>query len=135
MQWLIDIIKEWVIAQGYLTDGFVDRGDTFPYDWTEATLDLDGQWHVLNVSTIVPAGARAILFRLQIKAPDINRKFFLRKAGHVLPPNRVTAMTTVADVATWQDVIVAVGDVRWVEYYAHPVTWSTVRLHIAGWWY
>ncbi|GAI52663.1 unnamed protein product, partial [marine sediment metagenome] len=36
MQWLIDIVKEWIEAQGYLLYSFVDRGDLASVDFVKA---------------------------------------------------------------------------------------------------
>ena len=54
MQWLIDIIKEWIIAQGYLTKGYVKRDDPVNADFAMGDFTKDGTWHDLDLSSIVP---------------------------------------------------------------------------------
>jgi len=88
-EWVIYIIKEWVLAQlyateawvtakGYLTTGFVRRVSQADYDWTDITLVEDGNWRELDCSAIVPAGAKAILFQVQIRNSAIDKRLRLR---------------------------------------------------------
>lgn len=61
---------------------FVDRGDPDAWDWEKEDLAADGQWHDLDCSSIVPAGATHILFRIQQSTVASQDEIRLRKKGN-----------------------------------------------------
>lgn len=168
MEWLIDIIKEWVIAKayateawvlakvyateswvlqeiynarmwvlglGYLTASFVDRGDPAAWDWTEATLVQNNSWHDLDLSGIVPAGVKCVLFRSVIKAAEINKYLRLKTKGNVNDYNAATSSTIVANANNFQDLKVAPNSDGVIQYLGSFATWQYFRFTIAGWWF
>lgn len=137
MQWLIDIVKEWIQAQGYLLTSYVDRGDPDAYDFTVVTFSQVPIWHDLDLSAIVPAGAKSVLFTLQMNADAVGKYFYLRKKGQVEGKNVSLTYTQVADIPTAADIICAVDEDRKVQYLISPENdyeYSVMNLTVKGWW-
>jgi len=113
---------------------FHDRGDPASADWTEATLITDNVWRDLDCSSIVPAGAVAILFRAYIVDDAVGSAFLMRKNGNsnvwVGPGCRIQ----VANVGADGDFIVACDANRVVEYKTSPTTFTNIYLTVSGWW-
>lgn len=146
MQWLIDIIKEWVIAQayatvawvqaqGYLTAGFVDRGDPAAFDFDKTDLITDGTWHDLDLSTIVPAGAKAILASILINDELIERSLMFRKKGNVNIFNRSLIYTQVSNIYNSLDLVIPVDADRKIQYRGEAIVWVAIYVTVKGWWF
>lgn len=113
---------------------YVDRGDPSAWDWAVSGLTTDGTWRDLDCSSIVPAGAVAIHFKIQIEDDAVARQFGLRKNGNANAHNKVSAMTQVANVTIESEGMVCCDSGRVVEYQATNATWTTINLLIRGWW-
>lgn len=114
-------------------DMFVDRGDPSSADWTQANLTMDSTWHELNLSAIVPAGAKAVFLRISFQDASINQELSFRKNGSTYAVNRALTRTMIANIAMYQDKIVACDVNRIIEYYANAGL-DSVSITIAGWW-
>lgn len=147
MSWefVIDTIKEWVLslgyatqawvrAQGYLTTGFVDRGDPASNDFAGADFTKDNNWHNLDLSGIVPAGAKAVLVRALCTSTSINRSFLLRKDGNANSINWVQYRCTVANVPYTADAVCPISTARKLEYRVTHTDLYTIYLTVKGWW-
>lgn len=63
--------------------GWVDRGDPATYDITLASLLTDNSWHDLDLSAIVPVGAKIIRLLLRTNPGTSSvRKIYFRKNGN-----------------------------------------------------
>lgn len=134
MQWLIDIIKEWVQAQGYLTTSFIDRGDPGTNDFVTGDFIKGGGWHDLDLSGIVPAGAKAVTGRLQLNNAAINKVIYFRKKGNVNPFNVSLTSTLVANINHWEDIVFSIDSNRKAQYTCSAGVWTAITLTIKGWW-
>lgn len=156
MQWLIDLIKEWVIAQAYATvayvdywiaktiewvedqnylqTSFVDRGDPAAWDFIIGNFTADGAWHDLNLSSIVPAGAKSVLFLVYIRNDAVNKDFYLRRKGNANAYNMVMQRTEVANLVRVADGVCPCDENRVIQYYLTAVGWTRIRLTVKGWW-
>lgn len=135
MQWLIDIVKEWTVAQKYLTASYVERPSENVYDYTFAMLTTDDAWHELDFSSVVPEGATAINFHIKAAADIIGAVVFIRKQGY--PHDKATCRLRiqVANQVIQIPVIVGVGPARIIEYRIMPATWSgPADITVKGWW-
>jgi len=155
-QWIIDIIQEWVLSlsyatvawvqaqgyateawvqsQGYLTAGYVDRGPLSGFDWELGDFTRDGAWHDHDLSAVVPAGAKAVLFQCFVRAPGVNMLFTMKKKGMGPAWYSARATTMVANLSTVEDLICACDTDRKIEYNATALTWTLIRLTVKGWW-
>jgi len=60
---------------------YVNRAEQSDYDYDKDTLTVDGYWHVLDLSAIVPANAKVVLLRVGV-GYDMRGKFIrISKAG------------------------------------------------------
>ena len=135
MQWLIDLIKEWIIAQGYLTHGFVDRGDPAARDFVTGDFTTDGNWHDLDLSGIIPAGAKGICFICYIK-DDLAAVFIdFRKKGNVNEENKSTIRSEAAGLWRYEDLTCAVSTDRKIEYKSTVTTFDFIRMTVKNWWF
>lgn len=146
MQWFIDIIKEWVQAQayatmawvqaqGYLTTGFVDRGDVASSDMGVGDFWKDGQWHTIELSSIVPEGAKAVLFYFAIRSTAVAKKVYFRTHDNAHAFNVSAVRQTVANVVMQQDMVCPIDWARRIEYRVDSGTWSTISFTVKGWWF
>lgn len=134
MQWLIDIIKAWIVAEGYIKTSFVDRGDPAAWDYTLNDFTRDAAWHDLDLSGIVPAGAKAIAVFMKIKSNVVGSNLRLRTNGNVNTSNLTELKTQVANVIISFDVVTIPDGNRVVEYYASLAVWTDISLIVKGWW-
>ncbi|GAI58291.1 unnamed protein product [marine sediment metagenome] len=122
-----------IIAFIYTT-GYVDRGDPGAHDYTELTLNLDGQWNALDLSAIVPAGAKAVLIVLELVGSTIFADFRMRKHGNANDYAISSGNVQVVAIANYNDCVVAVDADRKIDYIGGEVAISTVTMVIKGWW-
>ncbi len=167
MQWLIDIIKEWIQAQGYaleswvlakgyateawvaaqifvlfswvvdqhyLTTSFVDRGDPAAHDFIKTDFTRDGAWHELDLSGIVPAGAKAVSLALTIRSSTVMALCKFRTKGNANEINRSMAWTQVANIWVGNDLVVPLSSDRKIEYNIANIVWTFIKLNVKGWW-
>lgn len=111
----------------------IDRGDPSVWDWTLGNFITDGAGHDLDCSSIVPAGARFIIFRVDIQDDAVGSFFVMWKKGHTGNFNAAIKRTAVAN--EWMDCHfrVACDDNRIVEYKATNTTWSGINVLVRGW--
>lgn len=112
---------------------FQDRGDLADYDWTTGDFTKDGSWHDLDCSSIVPADAKVIVFRLLLNTSAVaDYSFSMRKKGktgladfqvftHVAGRNQAA----IARIPCSTD--------RIVQYLASNTTWTTLSVAVIGW--
>jgi len=145
MQWLIDIIKEYIAtlkfttlleveAQGYIKTSYVDRGDYPDWDFTYFNFVKDGQFHDLDLSTIVPAGAKAVHMLVWFKSSSVQKNVWFRKKGNVAAFNMAMSYTQIADFNITNDIIVCLDSNRKIQYNMSSSGVSEIRVIVRGWW-
>jgi len=135
MQWLIDIVLEAVAKVGYLTTGFVNRGDPAVPDWGEGDLIVDTDWHELDLSAIVPEGAKGVLFKALGRHAAFGKRFELRPHGHAQTQNICEIQTLVAGAFHHADWVCPCDGDRKIDYMLETPAWITVILTVKGWWF
>ena len=133
MQWLIDIIKAWIVEQGYLTTAFVDRGDADSADFDLFSLTTDNNWHDLDLSGIVPAGAKAVLVTVVLLSATASTSLTLRKKGNTLEVNVARMTTTVANLTHIADLACPISTTRFIQYNILDIPWTFLSLSVKGW--
>lgn len=134
MQWLIDIVKEWIQAQGYLTHSFVDRGDPGPQDFETENFTTDGAWHDLDLSDIIPAGTKAVALRIGIMDNEIGSYIQLRTKGNTFTTNSSGFETQIADIAIAGDFIQHPDSSRLLQYRTINRVFTLIQITVKGWW-
>lgn len=113
---------------------FYDRGDPAAYDFTLANFTTDNNWHDLDLSAIVPSGAKAVAIQILIQDDALNSHIQFRKKGNTNVYNRSYLNTIVINLWHNLDIIVACDDNRVIEYRASNVVFTGINLTIKGWW-
>lgn len=134
MQWLIDIVYEKVMAKIAGPPFYVDRGDPTWWDFTDPNFIEDGAWHILDLSNIVPARARAVHFRLACISPTIGGLAYFRRAGNTNDINSAVCSSYAGSVSTDRSYIVALDSSRHIEYKVIVVDLLIFGFTIRGWW-
>lgn len=113
---------------------YVDRGDPASYDFTKDDLILDGNWHDLDISAIVPKTARAILFRGTVEGVSSTWKIRGRKYGNTNDIALCCLETLRANVPRCRCMILPVDHNQKIQYNADNQNWTTLSLVACGWW-
>lgn len=131
----IAALKTWVQNQNYLQTGFVDRGDPPDYDYTAGDFIKDSAWHELDLSAIVPAGAKAVLFRVDPLNPNVGNKFVVRKHGNVNDINTAKVYIMVSGVPDSRCFSCSLDSDRKIDYWITSGTWMVLDFTVKGWWF
>jgi hypothetical protein len=123
------------------TYGFYhDRGDTASdYDWTLANLTADGVWRDLpsgnngTLASIVPAGAKAVVFAVVVYDDVTVNVLALRKNGYGTNTVAGYIYTQTANVTNQAHVIVACDENRVIEYKVGSGM-AYCSITVQGWW-
>lgn len=129
MQWLIDLILNTIRTTGLV----VNRGDPAPADFTIGDFTIDGAWHDLNLSAIIPENVNITYVSLIVRATTIGKYVLFRTKGHVNTQNKSRATIQVANVRLDQDIQLFPDNNRIVEYRAITGIDSILDLTIKGW--
>lgn len=134
MQWLIDLVIEYLRNNGLLLPAYIDRGDPAAFDFVKIDFTRDGAWHDLDLSSIVPAGAKAVNIRLEYNEFLASKHMQFRKNGNSNSKNVLIFKTSTVLGTRHNSGIVACDDDRIIEYKADAsATWMTLNLTVLGW--
>lgn len=146
MQWLIDIVKEWiesqgyalqswVQAQGYLTKGFVDRGDPDGWDWETEFFQHDNDWHTLSLSNICDPYAKSVLLHVLLQGSEVERDAAFRdnENTHDYNISRITSQT--ANISISADIVVPMDSQRRIQYSCSMFGITLLKVTVKGWWF
>lgn len=120
--------KEVVTAYGF----FHDRGDPSAFDYVFGDLTRDSTWRDLDLSGIVPVGAKTVALIVGIVTPTVGHVVGFRKNGNVNGFNSSELRGQVSNVFLVQDIIVALDSNRVIEYNAN-VSFTTINIVVKGW--
>ena len=117
-----------------LVDMYVDRGDPLNYDFEIGNFTQDNAWHTLDLSSIIPLGAKLILFDFDFTNTSANRHIELRKNGQSNNKNHAEVHTRVAAQDDHAIMVVAPDGNRIIEYKISTAGWSVISTTVRGWW-
>lgn len=135
MQWLIDIIKEWIVVRGNLPPGYEINPD-FPGvyiplgGWTP-----DGAWHTIDVSGLVPEHVKALYGTFKITSTSIPGVLYLRPTGKTMTTNTCVFRTLIADLIHNLDIPIELNDDRKFDFRLTVGVGLAVTSRIRGWWF
>lgn len=114
---------------------YINRGDPAAYDFLTPFFVMDGLWHDLDLSGIVPAAAANHLVDLRVLIADtfVGRSILIREKGNVNDINATEIWTQEAGEANDVDTEVMLDANRVLEY---KMLWtvSVVQVVVRGWW-
>lgn len=114
---------------------FEHRSDIAVNDWTIADFPIVGTWYDLDLTSIVPEHAHAVLFRCNIKASAVEKTFDMRRKGYVQGKINATLYSQVANIFNRHELIVGIGPDRIVQARRNSGTITQVWLNLKGWWW
>ena len=112
---------------------YVDRGDPQNLDFTISNFTTDGNWHELDLSSIVPAGATVVHLSLNIKDDTVASWLIFTKNGNSYVANRLIGRTFIANFTTDFEGFCACDVDRKIQYKAIALTWNDINLTVKGW--
>lgn len=111
---------------------FVDRGDPSAWDFTSLT--ADETWRDLDLSSIVPEDATAVLLRTLFRSGSAADTVKLRENGNTNEINIERMPLGFGNSDVYRTATVAVDSNRVIEYWLTNTTWTTTSIGVAGWW-
>lgn len=112
---------------------YVARGDPAAYDFTQATLTIDSDWHSLNLSSIIPASAKLVHTACVISNTAGGKIIKFRKPG-LSNDYAIHRMWSLAGfVLTEREMTIPVVS-QAVSYMVENVAWNTIGFTVLGWW-
>jgi len=111
---------------------YVHRGSLADYDFKTADFNKDGCWHTLDLSAIVPSGAKIVEIYGAFGHAANSYWFIMRKHGDTGEYNTGGLATQVANVIIGGNFMVACDADRKVDYLAQVTTYCCIS--IRGWW-
>lgn len=134
MQWLFDIVEEMMEAAGFLKAAYIDRGTHPASDFVLGDLVVDGVFHDLDLSSIVPVGAKGVNIHIPAKSTVITDVFYLKPKSHPVTFASCTIRPQIANHITCIRRAFAIDSDRIMEYRFTGVGWNYIRLTVKGWW-
>jgi len=113
---------------------YVNRGDPAAYDYVKTDLTLDGAWHTLDLSSLVPKGAAAVFLVGHLEGAAIDWGIKFKKNGQTNDVNHGGMETIRANIERHRSSIVSLDSDRKIEYRADNQAWTTLNLAVRGWW-
>lgn len=111
---------------------FVDRGDPAAADFDETDLTLDGNWHELDLSSIVPADASLVLLRGIMEDTASNDYLQFRTDGNSNAAN-VATLRAGGSYRAAVELLVAPSGQK-IEYRGGSGAAPDIDLTVGGWW-
>ncbi len=112
---------------------YVDQGDPSGAHYMTGTFTTDGNWHDLDLSSKVPAGATVVHLLLNMRDNLANVAAEFRKNGNSNAQNIFWQRTQVANISIINDFFLACDANRVIEYRFSNTTWSYIQLQVRGW--
>jgi len=88
----------------------------------------------LDLSAIVPAGAKAVKLAVRIQNPISHMFLTFRRKGSGAIRGSSKLITQVANIRFGADVVVGVDENRIIEYLSTPAAWTLADIAVTGWW-
>jgi len=112
-----------------------DRGDLAVYDYAKEDLTIDGAWHDMDLSGIVPEQAKSVFIVGHLMGAGVDWHIRFRKNGNVNDIVHGGMETLRANVERHRSSIVALDENRVIEYNVDNQAWNTLDLAVKGWWF
>lgn len=120
-------------GQGGVGYMIVDRGDPTGDDFTEGNLTIDGNWHDLALSGLVPTGASWVLLKGYIAATTpAGKTLKLRENGNANAYNIGYAAPQAANISQGFEFFIRMDSTRVIEY-AITTGMTIVSMVVSGW--
>ena len=113
---------------------FVDRGDVTSQDLELGDFIFDASDRVKDLSSIVPAGAKMILFNVAARSTAVNKQIFLFHPDYHNAYNAFHIRVQIANAVLRYCPIVQCNSDREIKYYGDSGCFDAFAMVIRGWW-
>jgi hypothetical protein len=114
---------------------FVGRGDPTTKDFAIGDLGAQGSFNDLDLSSIVPEGAKAVLLYVEFNNSTTGKTVQLRKNGQTNGINVWYKETLFAGGSMFDEAVVELDSNRYIEtFYGGGGVWNTFYISVRGWW-
>ena len=111
---------------------YEDRGDPSTYDFIKTDFTTDGNWHDLDLSSIIPEETVLVHVRVRLSSSFLAGLQF-RKKGNSNTINVAVMKIQVAGVYYYEDFLVACDNDRKIQYLASNLAWTALDFSVRGW--
>lgn len=112
---------------------YVDRGDNAAYDFETGDFTTDSNWYDLDLSSILPVGAKGVVFRVLVQDDATGSYVVFRKNGFANTWNSGYIRTQVANMNVDGTITIGVDSNRKIEYKAINRVFAVIKLNVVGW--
>jgi len=120
-------------AAGFLKAAYIDRGQ-FSGEWADISANLnDGEWHVMDFSSVVPANAKAVVIRLRADNNNAGEKIEMHKYGITPHVGHCVFSAQVAGITNRSFIVMGVDTAGRIEYRGFGGVWTGAAISLRGW--
>lgn len=112
----------------------VNRGDPESADFTKVDLTTDGNWHELDMSSVIPKGAIAAVLAVRVLDDGVGNSLTIRPKAHSYPYHRFRNYQDTINQASSEQGIVFFDTDRAIEYLGSNVEFTSIEITVIGWW-
>lgn len=109
---------------------WVDIGTPSAAHFALGDLTADGDWHDLDLSSIVPSGTISVSMHARLASATVSAQLHMREKGNSNFINNSFMPIQVANITIGYTDTVKVDSNRVIEYWLHNSVWTTVDLII-----
>jgi len=111
----------------------VHRGTMETQDFTYSDFDFSAGFHTLDMSSVVPVGAKFVFFLVNMVSPTVGRYFLCRHPGDTGQWNSGVLFAQVVDQAIRKTMLCGLNAAREIEYMIHADGFSTFDITVRAW--
>jgi len=112
---------------------FVDRGSLDTVDYQTGDLTKDGNWHDLDVSSIVGTARRLVQVHCVCYATDAPKYVAFRTKGYTGLANRFIDYTQYDGRSIGLETFIYTDENGIIQYRFESATWTVINITIRGW--
>lgn len=126
-----------VAAAGYkyLSTSYVNRGDPAVDDFALVDFTIDGLWHELDLSAIIPKYAQGADVTVRMLNTLVGRSISFRRHGQVNGINIAATSVQIAILTKRADLTISLDPDRKVDYMIPAGGWLFLFVTIKAWWF
>jgi len=112
---------------------WTDRGNVASADFIKTDLTTDGAWHSLDLSSIIPVGAKLVMLRTNIIALATIGVMKIRTNGNANAFNIDVSGMETDGFPKWDTLWVVPDASGIIEYWCTNVSYITITVTVGGW--
>ncbi|KKM98868.1 hypothetical protein LCGC14_1153630 [marine sediment metagenome] len=127
------------IAGYWLTEvwqnGFYNRGDPALADFLIPDLIIDGNYHTLDLSGIIPASTTAVALMVEVASSTSSHAVYFRSSNNVNTKNESKCLVIDPGYTAGYDITVPTKGLQNIAYRVRSGAWAIITITVKGWWF